>query len=75
MTAEDTLRGILRDCSAKGWDSYGAEPITEEVAQRARRVLVTLHERYTFAIIPCSDGGIVFEGTGEWDGVDIKVEP
>jgi hypothetical protein len=71
--AADVIRSFatLRN----NWDTYGALTIEDEVVARALRVLDVLVEGYTFQPVPCSDGGISFEGMGEWDGVDLKVEP
>lgn len=75
VTNESRIRGLLPECSGKNWDTYGAQPLTEEVVERACANLRALHPDYTFWPVPCTDGGIVFEGLGDWDGIDLKVEP
>mgnify|MGYP001560632607 CR=1 FL=1 len=57
------------------WDSYGAVPIAADVIERAIRALGALVSSYRFWPVPCSDGGILFEGLGPWEDCDLKVEP
>ena len=57
------------------WDSYGAAPIAADVIERALRALGALVSNYTFVAVPSTDGGILFEGLGQWEDCDLKVEP
>jgi hypothetical protein len=75
VTPVNVINRLVVECSRKGWDSYDADAITYEVGSRAIRSLAALRPEYTFAVVPLNDGGIGFEGHGDWDGVDLKVEP
>lgn len=54
---EQELRGL-----AAGWDSYDADPITTAAINAVR----------SFAVVPCSDGGLQLEV--HRDGWDIEIE-
>jgi hypothetical protein len=75
MSEVDLINRLVVECGTKGWDSYDADPVTEEVAARAVQALNALRPDYAFVVVPLNDGGIGFEGIGLWDGVDLKVEP
>lgn len=71
---EDRIRSFVD--LGPDWDSYGAPPIEPYAVETALRLLPFIEKAglQVFAI-PCSDGGIAFEGIGEHYGIDFKVGP
>ena len=56
------------------WDSYGAEPITEEAIDVAR-TFTKRRPRKVTAIVPLSDGGIQVEWLDGANEVETEIDP
>jgi len=72
MMLEDRIRSFAT--LPPDWDSYGALPIAPDVIDRALDLLpfITVARMDVWAV-PCSDGGIAFEGVGAHEGIGFKV--
>jgi hypothetical protein len=69
---------------AAGWDSYGAEPISEQAVLAAHRLLRALFDKLGAspgvrldpeATMPLADGGLQFEWRGNVRGLEVEVGP
>ena len=71
---EDHLQEIIKACSVKGWDSYGGEPITLEIIEKARWAIRNTLPINGFPFVsPCGDGDLLLDWRFEGCEVEIYI--
>lgn len=70
------LGRLERECAVKGWDSYGAAPVTADALEAARLLVDHLCELKIGpqCIVPSNDGGIGFTWPLDGDGEGVTLE-